>query len=409
MITGFREADPDNVEGTTEFRRREKAIGRHAVVLLVAVLQLGLVMPAVLAQNVDGALAVSEQGASRVRVVRVEGSHYEAGFQLGTQLKANLVNEVRELQGQDDWAEFRAEAELFLQYSKQHVPEYVAEVQGAADAAGLEMVDLFATLCEEIGDPNYHPERGCSDLVASDVTRDGKVLVAHNNDTTPSIEDEVTIIHYRVDGEPEIVAVGYGGLGISVGYNSAGISLTGNQLDSNDMRPGVPRMLLVRKILAARNIVEAIAAATLQPRASNYNQVIADSNGEIYSIEGSATDYEPLYAEDGYLVHTNHYTSLPMRHFEFDRQRIASSLVRYNRGRRLMQHNLGEMTVPKMMEMLSDHVGYPNSICRHASGIKTTFSIVIDLSTLTMYLARGNPCEHEYAEYHLLSGESIEP
>jgi isopenicillin-N N-acyltransferase-like protein len=359
-----------------------------------------LFLPRLLAQDLDGEAGASE----KVRVVRVEGSHYEAGFQLGTQLKSNLVRNVKAMQEQEDWEKVRAEAQLFLQYSKQHVPEYVAEIQGAADAAGLELGDLFSTICEEIGDPNYRFTRGCSDLIASDdVTRDGNVLVAHNNDTHSSTQERVTIIHYRVDGEPEIVAVGYGGLGISVGYNSAGVSLTGNQLDSNDMRPGVPRMLLVRKILAAKTVVEAIDAAVLQPRASNYNQVISDSNGEVYSIEGSATDYEPLYAEDGYHVHTNHYTSLPMRHFEADRQWIASSIVRYNRGRRLLKGNLGKITAQTMMEALSDHVGHPRSICRHGTGVKTTFSVVIDLSTLTMFLAWGNPCEEDYLEYRLLA------
>jgi len=377
-------------------------VGRRVFWSLVACLVPSLFLPHLLAQDLDGGPGASE----KVRVIRVEGSHYEAGFQLGTQLKANLVRNVRAMQEEDGWAEFRGEAELFLQYSKKHVPEYVAEVQGAADAAGLELLDLFATICEEIGDPNYRRTKGCSDLIASnDVTRDGTVLVAHNNDTHASTQERVTIIHYRVDDEPEIVAVGYGGLGISVGYNSAGLSLTGNQLDSNDMRPGVPRMLLVRKILSAKTIVEAIEAAILQPRASNYNQVITDANGEVYSIEGSATDYEPLYAEDGYLVHTNHYTSPPMRHFEADREWIASSVVRYNRGRRLMKGNLGKITVQTMMEALSDHVGHPRSICRHGTGVKTTFSAVIDLSSLTMYLAWGNPCEEEYFEYKLLTEE----
>jgi isopenicillin-N N-acyltransferase-like protein len=381
-------------------------IGRFVVSMSAVILLSGLLLPLLPAQELVGGLSASDGIATRVRVVRVEGSHYEAGFQLGTQLKANLVRNVRSMQEQDDWEKVRAEAQLFLQYSKQHVPEYVAEIQGAADAAGLELGDLFSTICEEIGDPNYRYTKGCSDLIATnDVTRDGNVVVAHNNDTHASTQERVTIVHYRIDGEPEIVAVGYGGLGISVGYNSAGVSLTGNQLDSNDMRPGVPRMLLVRKILSARTIVEAIDAAVLQPRASNYNQVISDANGEVYSIEGSATDYEPLYAEDGYHVHTNHYTSLPMRHFEADRQWISSSVVRYNRGRRLLKGNLGKITVQTMMEALSDHVGRPRSICRHGTGIKTTFSVVIDLSSLTMYLAWGNPCEEEYLEYRLLARE----
>ena len=35
-----------------------------------------------------------------------------------------------------DWEKIKAEAGLFLQYSRKYVPEYVAEVKGAADAAG---------------------------------------------------------------------------------------------------------------------------------------------------------------------------------------------------------------------------------------------------------------------------------
>jgi len=362
--------------------------------------------PPLLSQTVKDEPDSREWKEIPVRIVHAKGTHYDVGYQIGTELKANLVRNVEGMKQQDDWPKLKAEAELFLQYSKKYVPEYVSEVQGAADAAGLELEDLFPTLCEEIGDPNYAYTRGCSDLIASnDVTRDGTVLVAHNNDTSVSTQEDVTIIHYEVDGEPEIVAVGYGRLGISVGYNSSGISLTGNQLDSNDMRVGIPRMLLVRKILAAKTIGDAIDSAILEHRASNYNQVITDANGEIYSIEGSATDYEPIYSVDGYLVHTNHYTSPWMRRFESDPQQITSSIVRYNRGRRLMKNHAGKITIEKLQELLSDHVNHPRSICRHGTRIKTTFSIVINLNTLTMYLTRGNPCEVKYNEYNLLTEE----
>jgi len=339
-----------------------------------------------------------------IPVIHVKGSHYEVGRQIGMQLKANLIQEVAEMKKDKDWEKIKAEAGLFLQYSKKYVPEYVAEVKGAADAAGLELEDLFPSLCEEIGSNGYEYTRGCSDLIASnDVTEDGSVLAAHNNDTSVSTQDHVTIIHYQVDGEPEIVAVGYGGLGISVGYNSAGISLTGNQVDSNDMRVGVPRLLLVRKILAAQRIGQAIDAAILRQRASNYNQVITDSNGEIYSIEGSATDYAPIYSEDGYLVHTNHYVAPWMRKYEHDTNGITCSIVRYNRGTRLLKNNRGKISIEKMKEFLRDHVNYPDSICRHGDRIKTTFSIIINLNTLTMLLAKGNPCEVKYNEYQLMS------
>jgi isopenicillin-N N-acyltransferase like protein len=339
-----------------------------------------------------------------VPVIHVKGSHYEVGHQIGTQLKSLILGEVTEMKKAPDWKKVRAEAELFLAYSNKYLPEYVTEVKGAADAVGVELEELFPAFCEEIGDENYPFTRGCSDLIASnDVTADGSVLAAHNNDTGVSTQESVVIVHYQVDGEPEIVAVGYGGLGISVGYNSAGISLTGNQVDSNDMRVGVPRLLLVRKILAAKTLGEAIDAAILKERASDYNQVITDKSGEIYSIEGSATDYAPLYSTDGYLVHTNHYVAPHMRHFEFDPQGITSSIIRYNRGSRLLKKNLGRITVDMLKGFLADHVNYPKSICRHGDHIKTTFSVIINLTTGTMHLARGNPCEVKYREYDLFT------
>ncbi len=342
----------------------------------------------------------------QVPVIHAKGSHYEAGYQIGTQLKKNFLREVAEMKAEPDWKKIRAEAELFLAYSQKYLPEYVAEAKGASDATGLELKDLFPTLCEELWDANYRFTKGCSDLIASnDVTADGTVLAAHNNDTSPSTQELVTIIHYQVEGEPEIVAVGYGGLGISVGYNSAGISLTGNQVDSNDMRVGVPRYFLVRKILAARTIGQAIDAAILKERASNYNQVITDRNGEIYSIEGSATDYAPLYSTDGYLVHTNHYVAEWMRKFEYDPHGITSSIVRYNRGTRLLKNNRGRITVDLLKQFLSDHVNHPGSICRHDTHLKTTFSVIINLTSGTMLLAGGNPCEVKYNEYKLFTGK----
>jgi isopenicillin-N N-acyltransferase-like protein len=384
-----------------------KTKARFSMALFIPVLLFGLLTVSL---SADGIPAVRQTAPPlkevQVPVIHVKGSHYEVGYQIGTKLKKNFLQEVGEMKEDPHWPKIRTEAELFLAYSRKYLPEYVAEAEGAAAALGLEIADLFPTLCEELWDENYRFTKGCSDLIASnDVTADGSVLAAHNNDTSPSTQELVTIIHYQVDGEPEIVAVGYGGLGISVGYNSAGISLTGNQVDSTDMRVGVPRLLLVRKILAARTIGQAIDAAILKERASDYNQVITDRNGEIYSIEGSATDYAPLYSTDGYLVHTNHYVAPWMRKFEYDPHGITSSIVRYNRGVRLLKNNRGRITVDLLKQFLSDHVNHPGSICRHGTYVKTTFSVVINLTTGTMLLARGNPCEVKYNEYRLLTGK----
>jgi len=341
---------------------------------------------------------------SKIPVIHVKGSHYDAGYQIGTQMKEQLkelVQQSKEYVKNEmgkEWKDIRAQAQLLLEYSKKYVPEYVEEIRGASDATGIDLVDLFVEMCEEIYAKNYLG--GCSDLIASDdVTTDGCVYAAHNNDTSPGLQKYTVVVHYQVEGEPEILAVGYGGLGISIGLNSAGISLTGNELSMNDMKLGVPRLLLCRKILAASTIAEAIDSSIFQPRASNYNMVLTDSNGEIYSIEGSATDYEALYATEGFLVHTNHYVAPRMLKYELDRQELTSSMVRYNRAYRLMKNNKGKISYQMLQTFLKDHVSKPRSICRHGMHVKTTFSVIINLSTKTMFLARGNPCQSTYYEY----------
>lgn len=49
--------------------------------------------------------------------------------------------------------------------------------------------------------------------------------------------------------------------------------MTGNAMSCSDIRPGVPRMLIARAILAAKRLGEAMDACLLPLRASNYNKL----------------------------------------------------------------------------------------------------------------------------------------
>jgi len=213
--------------------------------------------------------------------------------------------------------------------------------------------------------------------------------------------DDLVVLKVRPNNEPEFLGVSVGGLAYSAGFNAAGISMTGNAVSCSDIRPGVPRLLIARAILAARRLGEAMDACLLPLRASNYNNVIADKNGEVYSMEGSATDCEPIYIRDNIMAHANHYVSPPMRKFEVNPNYIGGSVIRHNRALRLLRENYGRLSPELFQKLLADHADYPTSICKHDGGSVTVFSIIINLNELRAWVGRGSPCQTTYFEYNL--------
>jgi isopenicillin-N N-acyltransferase-like protein len=272
----------------------------------------------------------------------------------------------------------------------------------------LPFEELFVEMCSELWEQaawrsgHLRAARGCTDLVARGrATADGSTLVAHTNDLGAEDEQDLVILKVQAGDEPEFLGVSVGGAGYSAGFNAAGISMTGNEVSCNDIRPGVPRLLIVRAILAARRLEEAMNACLLPQRASNYNNVIADPHGEVYCMEGSATDCEPIYIQDDILAHANHYVSLPMRRFEADRNDIGGSIIRHNRGLRLLRENYGRLSPEVFRQLLADHANYPGSICKHGLESVTVFSLIINLNERRAWIGRGRPCKTTYIEHIL--------
>lgn len=354
-----------------------------------------------------------------IPLFEVKGTYRQVGQRIGEAMKPRLqrmLDRAREnLPPGVSWNEMVQQGRLYLTYSRTIYPQYVEELEGIAEAAGLPFEEIFLEMCEELWEPAAWRERGvmtgtpwvmgmkgCTDMVARGrATTDGSTLVAHTNDLSPDVEEDLVLLQVRAGDDPEFLGVSVGGLGYSAGFNAAGISMTGNQVYCNDIRPGVPRLLIVRAILAARRLEEAMNACLLPQRASNYNNVIADASGEAYSVEGSATDYEPIYIEGDILAHANHYISPAMRRFEADRNAIGGSIIRHHRALRLLRENYGCLSPELFQKLLADHANYPGSICRHGLETVTVFSLIIHLNERRAWIGRGRPCQTRYVEYAL--------
>ena len=203
-------------------------------------------------------------------------------------------------------------------------------------------------------------------------------------------------IEWCVPGEPVVFSLGIGPW-VSVGWNDAGLSLTGNELAPNDERVGVPRLLMVREQLTARTLDDAVTMALRPDRASSYNTVFAHRDGRVVDVEGSATDAELTGTDPrGTLAHTNHYVCARMLRYEGDPVYAASSAVRHRRALELLgSAEPGSITPAWLRSALADHVTQP-ALCRHVtegSATKTVFWCIADVTAGEIRYGPGNPCD----------------
>lgn len=355
-------------------------------------------------------MPASEAQEGQLPLLRVRGSHRDVGAQLGERCApairraADLVHSGVPRDGRSI-DELLRDAELYRRATEAAFPWILDELDAAACGAGVDAEALFAASIEELwasrpSQSAFGPVGrgcGCTDvLFDAGTTRDGHIIVGHNNDLTASSQADVVAVEWQVMGEPTLFTLGIGPW-ISVGWNSAGLSLTGNEVSPNDERPGVPRLLLMRAQVRASTLGEAIEVATHGGRASAYNTVYAHREGGCVDVEASATASCCIVPDaSGTIVHTNHYVAAEMLPFESDPAYAVRSRLRLERATHLVNlRPVGGVTTADVRAILSDHHNGADAICRHGEqpdDVKTVFWCVADVTDGTISFGRGNPC-----------------
>lgn len=323
-----------------------------------------------------------------------------------------LFREAGALLGVSSWREAVRLARLYLPISQAELPQYVDEMRGMAEGAGVRFDDvLVLNTLEAITDDRLL--LGCTSLaVDASASADGSVWLAHNEDWYPADIDHVYLVRAEPENQPAFLAISYGGLLPNIGFNAAGIAQCIDTVYPTDVRLGLPRILVSRAVLAAETLTQAMLAALHPQRAAGYNHLLATADGEIYNLEASASDFDLLPARDGLAAHTNHYRSDRLQPLERDPQKRASSRQRLARAEAGLSDLRGRADRASLALLLADHDGQPRSICCHAQDEpspldqqQTIASLVIDLTHQTLYGAWGNPCQSAFHAYSL-AGES---
>ncbi|MFM8319491.1 MAG: C45 family autoproteolytic acyltransferase/hydrolase [Chloroflexota bacterium] len=367
--------------------------------------------------NEDKIQAQTERHAAPAPLIKVRGTHRQIGRQIGEamagQIRHSIENARNLLEQTYDslnltWDGAVIQASKYNPFAQERYPQYVEEMAGMAEGAGVHFDDLsVVTAMEAVTMDALHLTKCTSMAVSGDRTADGHVLVAHNEDWLPEDEQDVYVVHASPDDEPPWLAMTYGGLLPNIGFNAYGIAQCCDSVYPNDSRIGIPRVVVSRALLGATNLEDALRSALVPRRAAGYNHLLVHDSGEMYSLEVSARKFGILYGEDGLLVHTNHFLDEKMQAIEDEPDELIGTRLRYFRVMRLLRRT--ELHTLKSLQAIQrDHLNYPNAICNHCGDDiepldreKTVCALIMDLTARAMHMAWGNPCANQYHTYYL--------
>lgn len=345
-------------------------------------------------------------------VIEARGTHREIGRQIGEAARERIRRSLAYYEEHIEWlagmpfAAAHERAQTLLRHAERELPQYVEELAGMAEGAGVPFEKLLVPNCgEEIlcaapqgaAESAARPADHCTCLA---VAAPGRTVVGHNEDWIEDDIENMALLSITVPDGTRILALSGAAYLPMCGVNSHGFAFYGNTLYARDERPGVPNGFKHRWMLEAATREQADERALLPGRARGSNHLNARAGGEIWDVEVSAERSVTIEAE-GWLVHTNHFTAPELQ--DVERSESAGSRLRLERGRELVAAGLarGDDPFDLVAAVLRDHVNAPTSICAHPipddpEHGPTTGSVIIELEERRMHVCAGRPCENPY-------------
>lgn len=359
---------------------------------------------------------------SDVRVVVAEGDGIARGQLIGSELgdlirrSVDFYHQYLERRGVSS----RQLQELLTPYlvaAEQNFPDMLGVLKGMSMGALVPVMELFAINAFEELEPLLEAEEGqllflqrkegytapperCSSVAVR--TADGRTLHAHNEQwLAGDLGNVAVVIDVPSDGRVAVASPTIVTCIPAVGVNAHGVAQGIGSLTASDDGVGIPRVLVSRHSLEARDPADAVERASVAGRAGGYGHVFAFPGGERLTVETTATKHAVL-AEPG--AHTNHYEDPDLA--ELAPPPSEGSRSRLERLRALLAERRPR-SAEDLMGIMRDHGSAPQSICLHPDpdegdeASACLFSMVVDVEARRMWVTSGNPCVQEYTEVDL--------
>jgi isopenicillin-N N-acyltransferase-like protein len=321
-----------------------------------------------------------------VRLIEISGPPYERGRQYGqaaaTEIRKGIAHYAAQVQRQNlSDADLASIVQRYLPTIEAFEPRYVAEMRGIAEGAGVEFDHVVmlnartevlklasgAGKNDRAGRPT--PD-GCTTIVVEpEATADAHLIHAHNWDWKVECAEASVILRITGGNGPDILTFTEAGALGRFGFNSVGIAITANYLESDRdyTQLGVPLALIRRKVLEQSHFAMAIRVVCTTAKSASNNITLSHSGGGmVFNFECAPDEAFEVEPQHGVLVHANHWCSPAARVKlrETGIEAMPDSLYRERRVRKLLARVTGKLAVSNIKAALLDDWESPWAVCR---------------------------------------------
>jgi isopenicillin-N N-acyltransferase-like protein len=346
----------------------------------------------------------------RLEIIACSGTMYKIGKQYGAVRRNSFVTSINSLfkeyitSNKTSREEIITTMRKYLSLVKSFDPELVEMLQGQAEGAGVSLEEVFLLRCNfEFSFYYQQMKTFCTSFaVTGQATRDGKTIIGQNFDATCGRSiDLVKTTH--ADGLKQLSLVFWGACELVL--NSSGLGMVLNVVVSppEEQLFTLPACCVIPKAMRQRRIGDALGIFCVAGR-SMMHYCLASKEGDIIGIETKPDDFNVLQPERDILVHANHYHTERFKKGELVYMGAPSTYIREPQIKGLIEKHYGNITLERMMEIMSNHNNHPRGICNHAlegSTAETLASVIMVPEDNAMYVTAGHPCQYEYEEYRL--------
>lgn len=343
------------------------------------------------------------------------GTWHEIGQQYGEECREEIKdmhayweNALSAVMPDKTMDEIVEKSAIFAEPIKTYAPEFMDEIEGIAEGAGISANEaLFhqGSFEMDVAGPLYIG--GCTSFAASGkATKDGKTIAGQHFDWFDGAA--MVMMKLKPKDGPAILGTSIAGQLLQFGINELGVAHYANVLCWPKSVVGVPAVVSAQKALLSKNVPDALRCITQCQNAIALNHLIAGKDGDILDVEATPDKCGILLPDRDIMTHSNHF----LTHFLQDRDladqtSFPDTFLRQYRLKQLMEDRYGEIDVEVMMELLTDHRGYPDSICRHCDETGPEYEKFRTLISIISLPAEGKmwvspqPCEYPYEMFSL--------